>query len=165
MSSKEGIQNSNDLKLVVQTANLHQKDLKGRTVLYEAMQAGHTVHFLHYLLSLGRIDISVRDCHGKTARDYAVNLSINDYIDAIDYHVIDVLKSRNLEAPRNWVLKGYDHILDVIESTSKSAMDLQERLQNSRLMKPVKNFIAKIPKLEVSFLYTCFALIKGARDN
>ena len=156
ISSKEGLHNPNALKLVVQKADLHYKDLKGRTILYEAMQAGHSVQFIHHLLSLGRIDISTRDCHGKTARDYADSLNMDDYIDAIDSHVINVLKSRDLETPRNWVLKGYDHILDVIEGTSKNALDLQERLENSRLMKPVKNLIAEIPKLEVSPLILVF---------
>ena len=149
ISSKEALLSPNSLKLVIEGADLHQKDLRGRTVLFEAMCSGHSVKFIRYLLSLGRIDLASRDYHGKTARDYAENLNAKGYIDAIDDYVLDTLKSTNVKTLQSWILKGYDHILDIIKGQSKAALDLRERLENSRLMKPVNNFIAEIPKLEV----------------
>lgn len=149
ISSIEGLQNPTSLKLVIEKADLSQKDLQGRTVLYEAMCSGHSAKFVHYLLSSGRIDIATRDYHGKTARDYAESLNSKDYVDTIDCYVLDVLNTRDVKTPRRWILKGYDHILDIIKGQNKKALDLSEKLENSRLMKPVKHFISEIPKLEV----------------
>ena len=144
------MQNPNSLNLVIEKADLSQKDLRGRTVLYEAMRSGHSVKFIHDLLGSGRIDIAPRDYHGKTARDYAESLNSEEYVDTIDCYVLDVLNTRDIKTTRDWILKGYDHILDVIKGQNKKALDLREKLENSRLMKPVNNFLTEIPKIEVS---------------
>ena len=159
ISSKESLQNPKSLKSVIEKADLSQKDLRGRTVLYEAMYCGHSPKFVQYLLSSGRIDIATRDYHGKTARDYAESLNSKDYVDAIDCHVLDVLNKRDVKTPRGWILKGYDHILDIIKRQNKKALDLRQKLENSRLMKPVNNFITEILKLEVLHIISIMYLI------
>ena len=99
---------------VLKGSDLTARDNAGQTILHWAVTVNQSESNVKVLLNSG-VDISSRDCQGRTARDLAEKLNRPMYVRLIDNHVIRLVKEKKVEQLERLILQNYDHILDLSE--------------------------------------------------
>ncbi|CAD5119108.1 DgyrCDS7752 [Dimorphilus gyrociliatus] len=130
------------IQAVLRQSNTLIKDQDGQNILFTAMKENFPAAVLKDILSY-RADLAERDFKGRTPRDFAAELSRDDYIEAIDEYVLETILKRDLESLENWVLKGYNYIYAALESNSTLANEVKSELEG-RLFKETAKFIRQI---------------------
>jgi len=82
--------------------------------------------------------IAARDCQGRTARDLAVKLGKLNYSKCIDEFIIKLVKDKKFDDIENLILQGYDHLLEVTDSSNRTMVDIAKKFGNRQIYEVVK---------------------------
>lgn len=135
---------------IIAGSDLRRTNHKGQTILYSAIKENMPISFIKTLLKHG-LDITMRDSSGQTARDYALCLFRDEYVECLDQHVYDVLRARNVARLNRYVMSGYgDVISKLVSSNTAESRAIGHDLAEKRNMKPIADVLENLPILEVN---------------
>lgn len=100
---------------ILVASDMSVRNQHGQTILFKAIAHDFSHQFIRALFKYG-VDFSARDDKGRTARDYAEFLKKTKYCTVIDEHVVEIVKSCDMDKLQHLVLNGYDHILDITDN-------------------------------------------------
>lgn len=121
---------------VLKGSDLTARDSTGQTILHVAITTNQSESIIKHLLHCG-VDLSARDCQGRTARDTAERLNRPRYMRNIDDFVIRLVREKKLEAVEKLILHNYDHVLDISEG-SKPMTDIAKKSSTRIIFEIVK---------------------------
>lgn len=122
---------------ILQYSDTTARNVIGQTILFEAIEHECPEHFIKRLFYYG-VNIASRDKYGRTARDYAEITNSPDYCRVIDEHVLGYVNECNIERIEALMVQGYDHLLDVVDSSGKTVLDIVSDGCSSQLNEVMK---------------------------
>ncbi|CAG5118766.1 unnamed protein product, partial [Candidula unifasciata] len=159
-----------DLRIIhriLQHTDVSVKNYLGQTLLFQSVSSEESCDTVDFLLRQG-VSISARDKLGRTARDFAQTLGRKKYIQAIDGHVIKLIKVNNFSQIEELVLGNYDHIDDITDRVGRPAIKIAKNASSKQvyelvqLRSAIQSFVKRVFRAvdegcyeEVGKLLTC----------
>lgn len=113
------------------------KNNLGQTLLFQAVSTEESLSIINLLLRKG-VNLGVRDKLGRTARDLAESLGRAKYIQAIDDHVIHLVKKKDFPQIERLLLEGYNHVTNIVDSSGRSIVDIAKKFSSPQVYEIVR---------------------------
>lgn len=133
---------------ILRGSDLSRRNHKGQNILFEAIREKMTASFMENLLQYGA-DLAARDHYGRTACDYAEEHEHDECIACFDDYVFDLMVKRNLDEVQGLVLRGYDHIWDLLIREESRVARLNAQFDDDHIYQKIGHYVKGIPKIQV----------------
>ncbi|XP_067666645.1 putative ankyrin repeat protein RF_0381 [Haliotis asinina] len=129
------------IHLVLKNSDMTARGRQGGTILLTAMTYDQPEHMIKALFDYGANVASRARC-GRTVRDIIQGMGKQNYVQMIDDHVIDIIKTCNIERLETLILQAYDHILDITDEKGRNALQLARKQGSKQLVTILQNIVA-----------------------
>ena len=133
---------------ILRDSDLSKRNHKGQTIAFEALKQGNSKEFLLDLLHYG-VDLAARDYVGRTVRDLAESLELDKHVACIDAYIFEIMRNKDVAKLEDLVLKGYNHITDILMSDDPVPLKLRDKFDDDRFYRQMGKYVESIPKIQV----------------